>query len=262
MSVPFFEQVVGIAEEYYYDVAAEGYLNTTKLTMPETKRKRSTAGRGTRKFLKGYTMQYKRPSNAYSGSYDRVHKEKKFFDVTKSFTPVLITGNIIDTLVEIPQGTAARQRVGRKLNVTDIFQNIIVVLPNGVAPGTATSNQIRIILYCDKQTNGATAVVTDILAASDFQSFYNMASIQRFNILYDKTATITATSNGQASSTSNEAQQFYKKAHTNLNTTIEYDASASTGAISTIRSNNYGMLLISKFATVNVTVVTRVRFTD
>ena len=46
---------------------------------------------------------------------------------------------------------------------------------------------MRVMLYHDKQANGATAAVLDILESADYQSFNNLVNSGRFRILMDRT---------------------------------------------------------------------------
>ena len=55
---------------------------------------------------------------------------------------------------------------------------------------SAASNLVRIIVYLDRQCNGAAAGVTDLLESASYLSFRNLANQSRFKFLYDKTIPI------------------------------------------------------------------------
>ncbi len=126
---------------------------------------------------------------------------------------------------------------------------------------TSVLDTIRVILYWDKQANGATATVTGILESDDFQSFNNLANKNRFVILMDRMHAITA-SVGAGNGTANDAggnqenYSFYKSCEI----PIEYDA--GTGAITEQRSNNIGVLLVGKQGFAGFFSKMRLRFTD
>ena len=55
---------------------------------------------------------------------------------------------------------------------------------------------VRCLFVMDRQVNGATPAVSDILNISDWQSFNNLANSHRFRILSDKLYTINCTAGG------------------------------------------------------------------
>ena len=57
----------------------------------------------------------------------------------------------------------------------------------GASSSVVSADEVRVILYLDKQTNGAAAGITDILESDDFQSFNNLANKSRFRTLMDRT---------------------------------------------------------------------------
>jgi len=126
-----------------------------------------------------------------------------------------------------------------------------------------TSDRCRVVVYLDKQCNGATAGVTDILESGDVDSFNNLANRSRFTILMDKVmgfdlqggvATGAAYSFGQRV----KPFQWFKT----CNIPIEFDNSATTGAITTIRSNNIGVLAVTDAGLAETGYVCRIRYTD
>ncbi len=204
----------------------------------------------------------------YYGRYARAGGagELKFHDVEVDDAIVSATGTIQNagTINVIPQGVTEVQRIGRKCTIRSInwrFAPDKVEVNNAATPDG--SEVIRVILYLDKQCNGATAAVTDILETATHRSFRNLSNSGRFQILMDKTYTMnaltfsydTAGSQGDSAEVIREAT-FYKKC------SIPIEFNSTTGAIAEIRSNNLGVLLISRSGTGGFTSSIRLRFSD
>ncbi len=189
--------------------------------------------------------------------------ELKFHDLDIDDSVVATGGNIAeDSVLTIAQGTSESTRIGRKVVVRGIGWRFRVSLPLTSDP-QETSDVIRVILYLDKQTNGATATVTGILESNDFQSFNNLANKSRFRTLMDRTYDIVASA-GSFDGTNDQfgentvSDTFFK----NVNIPIEYDNSLTTGAITTMRSNNIGVLLLSHSGNAGFASKMRIRFSD
>ena len=124
---------------------------------------------------------------------------------------------------------------------------------------TNSTDVVRIIWLLDTQANGSSPNVNEILATATFNSFRNMANSKRFVFLGDKEITILSQNwNGTAFSATDKQVNFFKQ----MNTVIEYDSTVTTGALTTIRSNNILMLAISKNNTATIQGTVRVRYDD
>lgn len=193
----------------------------------------------------------------------RMNSELKFHDVDIDDASIAQNGTILNsgTVNIIPQGTEEDQRIGRKCVIKSINWWGNLSLGAGSAAATA-SDTVRIILYLDKQCNGATASVTDLLAEDNYQSFNNLANKERFRTLMDKTFALSpsgAGGNGTTNFTieSEENFSFYSK----CNISIEY--SSTLGALTEIRSNNLGVLVLAKDGgRVTLDSKMRLRFTE
>ena len=114
----------------------------------------------------------------------------------------------------------------------------------------------------DKQANGATAGVTDILETDQFLSFNNLANKSRFRTLMDRTYSMNSTAGGGDGTTEDYTEfqlndSFYKK----VNIPIEFSGTA--GTIGEIRSNNIGCLILSETGAICALVSRmRLRFSD
>lgn len=194
-----------------------------------------------------------------SGYYGR--PEVKFFDVTLDDATVDNAGTVTDSINKIAQGTTEVQRDGRKCTISSIDWKYDLRLPERDAVATPEApDVVRVIMYVDKQANGATAAVTDILETANYQSFYNLANSQRFRILCDKTHNMNYSnlaSDGAGVVSSSGVVRSYTF-HKSLKLPLEF--SATTGAITEIRSNNIGVLLISRNAVTGFVSQLRLRF--
>ncbi len=202
-------------------------------------------------------------TGGYYGRYAGRSGELKFHDVDLDDGSVAGAGTITATINIIPQGVTEVQRVGRKCTIKSVNWKYRCEIPEADAVATpATGDTVRIILFLDKQANGATAAVLDVLETASFQSFRNLANSGRFNILMDKVVTLNYA--GLASDGAGVVSQakviregsFYKS----CNIPIEF--SSTTGAIGEIRSNNLSVLLISSDGVMVFTSKFRLRFSD
>jgi len=196
--------------------------------------------------------------------YPQSSNELKFFDTDVNFT-VDATAEVPSTgqFSLIPQGVTQSTRVGRKAMVKSIHLHGYCSVAPGAVGG---SDPIVLYLMLDKQCNGAAATVTGdtgiFTSANVMQMNVNLANGDRFKIL----KRIELVMNAQAGvvgalAPSVKTFNWYGK----CNIPIEFDPSASTGAITTIRSNN--IFLVAGAAgqtddTVTCLGTCRLRFSD
>ncbi len=162
----------------------------------------------------------------------------------------------------IAQGATESERIGRKCTIKAINWRYDVSIPESVDAATPVNGDVvRVIVYLDKQCNGATAAVTDIVETANYQTFNNLANKSRFRILMDaqhtlNPLTLTSTQNADTFDSCEVRQSgtFFKKCHIPL----EFDG--VTGAITEIRSNNVGVLLLGKTGVATFASKMRIRF--
>lgn len=203
-------------------------------------------------------------TTGYYGQFNQgTASELKFHDVDLDDAVITAAGTVTATINIIAQGVTETQRVGRKCTITNINWRYDITM-NDTVTADSTSEVVRIILYQDTQCNGAAAAVTDLLESDNYLSFNNLANKTRFRVLLDRTHDMICPSgSGQnaadAFGESITSGSFYKK----CSIPLEYDNSASTGAITTIRSNNLGVMLLSKTGNLTTFVSKfRLRFSD
>ncbi len=185
--------------------------------------------------------------------------EHKFFDTIRASHAPGQTGAISNlSLNLIPQGVTESTRVGRKCVLTKIMLRGTCAQPTTANAGE-TGESLRIILYQDKQANGATAAVTGILSTATFESFNNLSNSQRFIILSDKLIDLNIPSGGGTTEVFGEVVKHWEM-FKDVNIPIEF--TGTSGAITTITSNNIGVLAITKSGEGVLNYVSRVRFSD
>ncbi len=190
--------------------------------------------------------------------------ELKFHDVDLDDAIVAVGGTITPSINLIAQGVIESTRVGRKCVLRKVQWRYDIDLP--LEQDQADLGQgdiVRVIMYIDKQANGATAAITDILESADYQSFRNLTNSGRFRILLDKTHSINrrvAMTDGANTSATPEVVTGTHTLFKTINIPLEF--SAGTGAITEIRSNNLGVLLISREGQAGFESKIRLRFFD
>ncbi len=184
--------------------------------------------------------------------------ELKFHDLDILDAVIVNTGVIIVPSCNlIAQGTTEIQRIGRKCTIKEIDWRY--VLRKNSSTGLVGDDIVRIILYLDKQANGAAPAVLDILETADFQSHYNLVNQSRFRFLIDSTTAV----NGAAAAGDGATQDLFSRSYSKryrkkCNIPIEF--SSTVGSITEIRSNNIGLLLISRDGTSGLESSMRLRF--
>ncbi len=207
-----------------------------------------------------------------AGFYGRYNKrdgggELKFHDIAVDDATVSGTGDIQNagSINLIGQGITESTRIGRKCTLRSMAWHIGLTIPEQDAQSTPVQGDtVRIILYLDKQANGATAAVTDILESADYDAFNNLANKSRFRTLCDKWITLNyagmASDGAGVVSQARVVRQFnmFKK----LNVPLEFLGVANPAAMTEVRSNNLGVLLISRFGLMTFDSKVRIRFSD
>ncbi len=199
----------------------------------------------------------------FYGRYSGRNAELKFHDVDLDDAAVAPFSVIVSTINVIPQGVTEVQRIGRKCTLKNIMWRYRLTLDAEdavIVAGQAVT--FRLILYQDKQCNGATALVTDILETDDFRSFRNLANAGRFNILMDRTHTVNKLAMGSdgAGLMSTAQVTMLRTLYKSCNIPIEFNG--VTGALGEIRSNNLGVLLLVSNAGSGIDSKIRLRFSD
>jgi len=186
----------------------------------------------------------------------------KFLDTSRDVGVVGVAGTVSASINLIVQGATDTTRVGRKVTIRSVSFRGDIKLPSSLARAT-TSDIVRIILFVDKQCNGANAAVLDILETAAWNSYRNLANTSRFIIFMDRFFDVKSpagSGDSDLTETSfSEDIEFYKF-HFKCAIPLEFDAAA--GAITDLTSNNFAFLDISKSGLAGIDRSVRLRFTD
>lgn len=200
-------------------------------------------------------------TSGFFGRFTGANAELKFHDIDIDDATVAAGGTIAeDSCNGIAQGVTESERIGRKCTIRNIGWRFELVLP-ALNQTNGNPDTVRVILYLDQQTNGAPATVAGILESDDFQSFNNLANKGRFKILMDRVYTQAHTA-GAYDGTGTDFggniinDTYFKK----VNIPIEFDS--TTGAITEVRSNNLGVLLVGRSGLMQFSSKMRLRFSD
>ncbi len=246
-----------VAGKRKYASSGHAYIGMKRVYGPMKKRRISSL------VVPGYTQ-----SHGYYGRFGSSREnpaEHKFHDVTVNDAVMAVDGVLqANSLNLIAQGITESLRIGRKCNIRSMQWRYTLSLNEVDAAATpGHGDTIRLIVYQDTQCNGAgIANITDVMETNNYQSFYNLSNQGRFKILLDRQHTLNfraLASDGAGVVSSPETSvngMFSKK----CNVPLEFDN--TTGAITEIKSNNFGFLTLSAAGNTKLNSKFRFRFTD
>ncbi len=225
-------------------------------------RRRSHAARNKRM---GYLTSWQRGRYQRAGYYGRFRgrgAELKFIDQAMAPTTIPSTGVTVQNLLIIPQGVGESERVGRNVTVRSVHGRLRINLPGQLNLVTPQTEHVRIILYCNRQTNGVTIAHTDLLETASFLSYLNLANSHRFKVLWTQRLSLSpsAASGDGSASADWGPRTVYRTFNVKVNLPVEYDG--TTGANPEIKSNGIGILFISSSGIATVDGEFRARFSD
>lgn len=218
-----------------------------------------------------YTVPYK--SRGYlraGGSYGRYQgkwREQKWLDTAIAQSDVTATGVIFPSFNLVAQGTSENQRIGHKILIKSLDMRLCIYKSHDPALTDAqmAASVIRIIVFVDKQANGAAATMADLLADSNaVVSHYNTNHELRFRILSDRIHKLEPI--GTFSDTAGDAQRPGLSKYVNVKKSLNLPEifSSTAGVISELQSNNIGMLAVvsSSGTGFNLEGTVRIRYYD
>lgn len=140
----------------------------------------------TRPFKKPRVSNMQKRIDAVGAAPQRINgPEFKNTDVSNAMTIPTATSSWSNLILlnGIDQGAGNSQRVGRRVTV----KSILVRYNFGLPSPTATSQlaAVRLMIFYDKQPQGATPLITDVLDTASINSLTNLANSDRFVILRD-----------------------------------------------------------------------------
>lgn len=200
---------------------------------------------------KGRKGKYRRVG--YYGRYNRPQRrgELKFFDLLATNAAVDSTWEVMeDSIHHIAQGTGESERVGRRIILTKILLRYTFSLKSiqNQGPGaTSGGDTVRIVVYWDKQANGATATGAQLFVDTDeLNTYRNMANNRRFKILMDRFVSLNPQSISENTDNLFSAQRNIAHGQWFKSCRIPIEFSSTTGAMAEIASNNIGIMAIAE----------------
>lgn len=187
--------------------------------------------------------------------------EKKFLD-TSIDDAVVATAMTATNLAVVPVGDNSSERVGRKINIRNVYCKGTIVIP-ATANSANTSDSVTLMLLADTQTNKTAFAGTDLLVADSWKSYRNLNFQERFKVLYHRQISLGTGggSNSGAVSFGEVRRQF--KLGKKLNMDVTYDNTvAETGAVTTQSINSLWWCVWSESGIASIVGNARIRYTD
>lgn len=189
--------------------------------------------------------------------------EKKFWDAGTVDSYDCTTASVYNyqSICKVPQGTAANNRVGRKILIDQINLRCIINWPNQTDLNKMTGT-VRLMLVYDRQPNGAVPTLGTHLTGIGVTDFNNLVYSDRFTVLVDDRITFNQ-SNAVLTGPvySSASQEQYKEYYIKCKIPIHF--SSTTGALTELISGNVFLWTVCD---TNVTAVvdadSRIRFHD
>lgn len=225
------------------------------------KRKRGTQlGTTRRRFVKRRKYTRRQAPTHYYGQTQS--GELKFLDTNSDDLVVAVGGAVNTGYNLVAQGVGENQRIGRKMTIKSLSMHINVTMPSEQdVADLSTGDVIRLLVFVDKQANGALPAVTDLLETAVYDSFYNLSNTGRFRFLADEIFIFNrqvASTDGTNTGSTPQMEQYIRR-HYKLNLPIEF--SDTGGVIADVRTNNLAWLSISKNGIGGILTKGRIRFT-
>lgn len=198
----------------------------------------------------GFYGQWNRPVTA--------KPELKVIDIALTNQTVAAAGNVI-LLNGVATGTDFTSRIGRKIVLKSLLLRANSYYTAAVS--TQVGDNVRVMVVCDNQANGAAPAVTDILVAADPVSPMNLNNRDRFRVLMDKVINHAGAVFAAGALTNGSPSMRSIKKYIKLNMESIYSGTGAT--VGSLASGALYLVLIgfNNNAT-DFDYITRVRFID
>jgi len=169
--------------------------------------------------------------------------EKKFLDtgLSAGMAEFSTSGVTQQDFVVMASGSGNGQRIGNRITVTNINAHLHVYTGTNASNPGLDNTTVRVIMGIDKQCNGASTSVLDVLQSASPYAFRNMYTLNRFVILKDKFFVI----NPQVYVSTPNVSQVGRPLKFSWKGQLPILYSDSTASITNIESNNIFLLVIS-----------------
>lgn len=211
-----------------------------------------------------YRKGYERLTGVYGRFKPEFGKELKFFDTNVTADNIPDEWSSINFVHNIPKETGPSDRIGRRYTIKSLQMRLnITKRPN------VESVIIRIIIVLDKQTNGEFLTGDQLFVAGATQGpttwskYRNLENLDRFEILWDKTYHMDATSGTNAAAmrgipATTIADSYFKR----VNIPILVAEKAGSPSIADVATNSVHVMYCSNEENLSdISYDFRVRFT-
>lgn len=167
------------------------------------------------------------------------------------------SGTFVSSIIAgIVQGTTETSRVGKTITVHSIEVKYEFAMPNDAV---VFEEAVGWYLLIDKQPNGATPAVLDVLSTASYITIKNNETRSRFKILKQGLNALPNTSVGAATySAANVVNHFFIK----FKKPFEIQFNGNAGTVADLVTNNILFLTVSKNGKAKMTGYIRVKFAD
>ncbi len=206
---------------------------------------------------------YERIAGFYGRFKPTFGKELKFRDTAFNSIPIRDSWNIRDFISLVDKGTGPKQRIGRSYTIRSLqFRFHITKI------STFSRAVVRMLIIWDKQTNGESftgdqLIVDGLLSTNRTYSQYrNLENISRFEILWDKTWVLNATTRttGGTPASNSISDSYYKK----IAMRVEMKDTSGAATVTDVNDNSIVVMLCgdqSDNSALTLTGTFRIRFT-
>lgn len=186
--------------------------------------------------------------------------EKKFLDTVVTDIVVPATMVLGTDFLTVVAGVGESQRIGRMIVVKNIRVRGCLVLSPKTSQEATNGDRLRVVMYLDKQANGALATSSVLFQSDTIDSFRNVENITRFKFLYDKTFVFNHPAGAGDGSSANDWIGLVRNFKINLRCNIPIEYASTTGVIAERCCNNIGFAFISETGGSGLQTNVRVRF--
>jgi len=187
--------------------------------------------------------------------------ESKYADISLNISGVTNVNSWGFTSInQIPVSDGPSGRIGRSITLTSIQ----LLYNLDVHHSESNVVYLRLMVVLDKQANGAAPAYVDLMNANSALAYRNLDNADRFVVLHDKFTRYTPSALASAGTMRFSGPTFIN-VFRKCNIPIVFDNTATTGALTTIRSNNVfviGYLYGAQTALNDFKGTLRVRYRD
>lgn len=198
--------------------------------------------------------------------------EKKFVDVgviltSRTMLETATATNVLNSAVNVPQGTSQSQRIGRKVVLVNLrLKGELHIVGTAAAPPDELVNMTgRLVLFIDHQNNGSALITqpADLFnltvtgsgtAPNLIHAFANLENQHRYTFLYDKLHVMTP-ENSMATTISPTTGEYFRQRnmrfHKKCFIPLEYNTSGTGGDSDSLASNCIKMMFLTDIPPAN-----------